>query len=124
VPRDTLLIIVIIVVVFRFVLGCGRGLIGAFAQPVAGALGAVATVAESVDASTHYWDKRPIGRRFALRPLREDAAVEVGGGTVLDSHAARWVCRAPKSVLRCCETTGRATLVVAIVVATPVPSLR
>ena len=55
-----------------FVLGAGRGLVGAVARPVAGALGAVSSVAESVDASTHYWDKRPIGRRRVPRAPRAE----------------------------------------------------
>ena len=46
-----------------FLLGIGRGAVGAVAAPVAGVFGAVSAVSGSVDANLKYWDARPLGRR-------------------------------------------------------------
>ena len=43
--------------------GIGKGLVGAVAAPIAGALGAVSAVSASVDASTRFYGERPVGRR-------------------------------------------------------------
>mmetsp|Transcript_36056 Transcript_36056/g.46469 ORF Transcript_36056/g.46469 Transcript_36056/m.46469 type:complete len:364 (-) Transcript_36056:277-1368(-) len=50
-----------------FIFGLGRGAVGAVTNPVAGVLGALSAVTESVDANLKYWDKRPMGQR---RPPR------------------------------------------------------
>lgn len=54
-----------------FLKGVGRGLVGAVAAPVVGALGAVSRVTESVDASTRYFDtgRKKRRRRRPRHPL-------------------------------------------------------
>ena len=54
-----------------FLVGLGQGVVGVVANPVAGAFGAVSTVAESVDQNLRYWDQRPMGRRREPRTGRQ-----------------------------------------------------